>query len=272
MTLLQPLDEQHVPVFETFVVPRFLSMFGSLALEVLLPCEGAVVANLGSRTGYPDTDLASAMPGCCIYGFDPSDAAVELARTKSAVLRDASAEYWVAGEPPFPAADESFSHVFCVYPLTEPTRRVELVAEAARLLAPGGQVLFALPLRGSFQEIVDLMREYALKYDVGSVAKALEAHSSARPTIETFGETFEVCGLTDVDVDMRLMTLTFDSGRALLEDPIARLMIIRDLQLSLGLEDISQPLDYVCDAVDRYWSEFDFELSVNVGCASARRY
>lgn len=271
MELLLPLDEAQVPVFETFVVPRFLSMFGSLALGMLLPCEGAVVANLGSRTGYPDTDLSARMPGCRIFGFDPSEAAIDLARTKSVMLRDASAEYWTVGEPPFPAADESFSHVICIYPLTDPSRRVELVAEAARLLAPGGQVLFALPLRGSYQELVDLMREYALKYDAGSIAKALEAHTTARPTIETFGEVFEVCGLTDVDVDMRLMTLSFDSGRALMEDPVARLLVLRDLQLSLGLDDISRPVDYVREAVDRYWSEFDFELSVNVGCASARK-
>ncbi|MFW5740293.1 MAG: class I SAM-dependent methyltransferase [Myxococcota bacterium] len=271
MSLLLLLDPLQVPIFETFVVPRYLSMFGALALDMLLPCEGAVVANLGSRTGYPDTDLSCYMPGCRIFGYDPAEEANELARTKATLLRDAVAEYGVVDEPPFPAADGSFSHVISLYPMVDPARRVELIAEATRLLVPGGQVLCALPLRGSYQEVADLLREYALKHDAGRVAKALEAHTTARPTIETFGEIFEACGLTDVDVDMRLTTLTFPSGREFLEDPVARLLVVPDMALSLGLGDLSEPMEYVRNAIDRYWSELDFELSVNVGCASARK-
>jgi SAM-dependent methyltransferase len=272
MTLLLPLGVNQVPVFETFVVPRFLSLFGALALEMLLPCEGAVVANLASRTGYPDTVLPRYMPGCRIIGYDSSEEAIELARTKSALLRDAIADYFLVDEPPFPVADGSFSHVLCLYPLTDPLRRVELIAEAARLLAPGGQLLCALPLRGSYQEIADLLREYALKYDAGAVAKALEAHIATRPTMETFGEVFEQCGLTNVDVDMRPVTLAFKSGREFFEDPITRLLVVPDFEVSLCLEDLSRPLDYVRDAIDRYWSELDFELTINIGCASARRF
>ncbi len=271
MTLLAPLLPPQVPVFETFVVPRFLSIFGELAFEMLLPSECAVVANIASRSGYPDTDISSRLPGCRIVGFDPCEEANELARTKASLLRDAAAEYHHVDEPPFPAVDSSFSHAICLYPVMAPMRRGELVAEAARLLAPGGQLLFAIPLRGSYQEVVDLLREYALKYDAGVVAKALEAHTVTRPTIETFSEVFEACGLSDVDVDMRLFKIPFDSGRQFLEGPIARLLVLPDFASCLGIDDLDQPLAYVGDAIDRYWSEFDFELTVHVGCASARK-
>ena len=49
-----------------------------------------------------------------------------------------------------------------------------------------------------------------------------------------------------------------------------RLLILPELRASLGVQDMSKPLEYVRDAVDRYWSESKLELSVNVGCASAR--
>jgi SAM-dependent methyltransferase len=271
MPLLVPLDAQHVPVFETFVVPNYLSMFGALAMEMLLPCEGAVVASLGCRTGYPDTVLPEFLPECRIHGYDSSEEAIDLARTKSALLRGAVAEYHLVDEPPFPVADGSFSHVVTVHPLVQPERGIELVQEATRLLTPGGQVLYATPLRGSYQEVIDLLREFALKYDAGTVAKAVDAHFANRPTIETFSDLFEQCGLTEVDVDMRLITIPFPSGREFFESPITRLLVVPDLILSLGLKDMANPFDYVREAIDRYWSEFEFELSVHIGCASARK-
>lgn len=271
MPLLVPLDTQQVPVFETFVIPNYLSLFGSLAMEMLLPCEGAVVASLACRSGYPDTILPEFLPDCRIYGYESSEEALDLARTKSALLRGAVAEYHLVDEPPFPVADESFSHVVTIHPLVQPTRSIELVQEAARLLAPGGQVLYATPLRGSYQEVIDLLREFALKYDAGAVAKAVDAHFANRPTLETFSDLFEQCGLTEVDVDMRLITIPFPSGREFFESPIARLLILPDLALSLGLEEMTTPFDYVREAIDRYWSESEFELSVHVGCASARK-
>jgi len=49
-------------------------------------------------------------------------------------------------------------------------------------------------------------------------------------------------------------------------------MIVPDVEASLGLGPLDEPMKYVREAIDRYWSEADFELTVNVGCASARRY
>ena len=93
-----------------------------------------------------------------------------------------------------------------------------------RLLCPGGQALVALPLRGSFQEIGDLFREYALKHDDGDFGKVVEEAMASRHTIETLSEELESAGLDDVDVEIRTTTLAFDSGRAFMEDPVTRLL------------------------------------------------
>ena len=94
---------------------------------------------------------------------------------------------------------------------------------------------------------------------------------STRPTIETLSEELEDAGLDNVDVEIRATELTFDSGRAFIEDPVSRLLVIPELKASLEVDDLSKPLDYVRDAVDKYWSEGKFEVALNVGCASARK-
>ena len=146
-----------------------------------------------------------------------------------------------------------------------------VLSEMERLLCSGGQCIIALPLRGSFQEIADLFREYALKHDDSEFSKAVEAALLARPSIESLSEELEQVGLGDVDVEIRHTSLTFDSGRAFVEDPVSRLLILPEVKAWIGVEDVAKPLSYVRDAIDKYWSEGKLELSLNVGCASARK-
>ena len=67
------------------------------------------------------------------------------------------------------------------------------------------------------------------------------------------------------------MSLTFQSGRDLMEDPIMRLLVLPEIWATLGIPDIASPMAYVEEAINKYWSEEAFELTVNVGCASGRR-
>jgi ubiquinone/menaquinone biosynthesis C-methylase UbiE len=268
---LAALEERDVAVFETFVVPRYLSIFGMLALEMIVACERAMVAHIGCRTGFPDTLMASCLPGATIVGFDPSAPAIELARTKSSLIRDVSFDYRVGGTP-LPVPDASFSHAISLHPQLDPDGRSTLANEMFRVLASGGQALLSMPLRGSFQELADLLREYALKHEAGEVTRAIETNITSRPTLETFTEMLENAGFDEVDVEVRAMQLPFKSGRDFFEDPVSRLMIVPDIQMLIGIEDLASPLIYVQDAIDKYWAEQQFELSVNVGCASARKY
>lgn len=271
MPALAALEERDVAVFETFVVPRYMSIFGMLALDMIVACEEAMVAHVGCRTGFPDQLVASYLKGATIVGFDPSEPAIELARTKSALIRDVSFDYRV-GDLPLQVPDTSFSHVVALHPRLDSDGRAMLVSEMFRILAPGGQALLSMPLRGSFQEIADLLREYALKHESGELTRAIETNITSRPTLETFAESLEDAGFDEVDIEVRAMQLQFKTGRDFFEDPVSRLMIVPDIQMMIGIEDLAPPLTYVQNAIDKYWSEQEFELSVNVGCASARKY
>jgi len=265
----EPLSSAEAAVFETFVVPRYLELFSALALEMLLPTEGARIAHLGCRTGTPDTELCQRIPRASVYSVDSSIPAIDLARNKAGAT-GAMVQYLQEDALPSSLPDAVFSHVLCLHPVVAPSERGVLFAEAARLLYSGGQVLVGLPLRGSFQELADLLREYALKHDVGELGRAVEEGMQNLPTLETLSEELEVFELEDVDVEVRQTTLEFDSGRGFFEDPVARLLVLPMLTKHVGEFDLRRPLDYLREAIDKYWSETCFELTVNVGCASAR--
>jgi ubiquinone/menaquinone biosynthesis C-methylase UbiE len=266
---LSPAD---AAVLETFVVPRYLSLFGDLALQMFLAGESARILHLGCRTGYLDRQLCERAPTAHLVGVDASPAALELARNKARVLADQRIQYRDGSMLATELAAASFSHVVSLHPVLPNAQRPGLFREAARVLYPGGQLLVALPLRGSFQEIADLFREFALKFDDPRFGAAVEQAMLDRPTIETLSEELEGEGLDDVDVEIRQTSIAFDSGRAFVEDPVSRLLIQPELRTEFGIDDLTRPLEYVRDAIDKYWSEAKFELSLNVGCASARRF
>jgi ubiquinone/menaquinone biosynthesis C-methylase UbiE len=266
----EPLTAAEAAVVETFVVPRYLERFARPVLEMLLPTDGARVAHLACRTGYPDREICQRVPNATVYGVDRSAAALELARHLAAAAA-VPAQYILSDMLPTTLPSAAFSHVISLHPCLADTERATLFAEMARLIYVGGQALVAVPLRGSFQEIGDIFREYALKHDDGDLGRSVDEAMASRPTLETLSNELEEVGLEDVDVEVHHETLAFENGRSLLEDPISRLLVIPELNRTLAGRDLRRPLDYLREAVDRYWSETQFELTVNIGSASARK-
>lgn len=270
-TLGRKLTPGEVAILETFVVPRYLEKYAEVVMSTMLLGNTARVAHFGCRTGYPDREILELAEHCEIVGVDVSLAALELARNKAAVLREPSLAYHVATDYPTPLEDDGFSHALSIHPVGTGEQRLDLFREMERVLYPGGQALVSLPMRGSFQEIFDLFREYGLKHDLGEFGKAAELAMLARPTVESLAEEIEEAGLTDVDVDVRHVSLSFESGRAFTDDPVTRLLVLPELQAQMGVPDLDEPVRYLNDAISRYWAEREFQLNVVIGTASARK-
>src|SRR5262249_40215103 len=147
------------------------------------------------------------------------------------------ATYEVGESLPTSLPEAQFTHAFALHPICDADGRALLLAELYRVLVPGGQAILALPLRGSFPEINDMIREFSLRQDLSELATAIDTAASSRPTIETVSEEFENAGLTEVDVDVQLISVAFNTGREFLEDPIARLMVFPELLAILPMDE-----------------------------------
>lgn len=276
ISVVTPLAPGDAAIFETFVNPRYLRHFGELMLEMVSPPGSpgeAILAHFGCRTGFPERLLVEALGPLRLVGTDPSLSALELARAKAAALPELSADYRLFEGFPAPLPDQAFTHAIILHPPGRAASRLHFTRDAARVLMPGGQALLALPLRGSFIELADLLREFATKHDHKQVHDSVEAAVSLRPTPESLAEELEALGFVDVDVDFRAVSIPFQNGRDFLEDPTTRLLLVPEWQANLGLDDAAfkAAFNYVRDAIDRYWSEGGFELSVTVGCARGHR-
>jgi SAM-dependent methyltransferase len=269
------LGEEDAAIFETFVVPRYLSMFAERVLDLLVKGSDARVCHLHCRTGFPDRALLERLPGAHVFGCDASEHAIDLARAKAAIIQRKNPgsvfDYRVVDTLPLPFPAGAFSHGLTLHPLAAPAERKRLFEELGRLVAPRGQALVAMPLRGSFLEIADLLREYALKFERPDLANAIEAAVQLRPTEEMMSSELAAVGFEFVDVDVRPRTLKFENGRAVFEDPITRLLLLPEFRLNVAQGDLEQPFSYVRESIDKYWSDGTFELTVNIGVVAGRR-
>lgn len=273
MTFGPPLAEADIAPFDNAVVPRYLSFFASLAVQMLLPFSPARIAHLGCRVGYPHLEIAERFPEGAIIGCDASEAAVAFARGRAEGIAGVHLAYEV-GDASAPGMEPgTFTHAMAIHPMGGPDERAGVLGDLQRLLLPGGQAVVSLPVRGSFPEVNDMLREYALRQDLPDLGKAVDAAIQNRPTIETLSEELEAAGLTDIDVDVSLIAISFASGRELIEDPIWRLMVLADTAAILPVDPavLDPAFRYVEDAIQKYWSEGVLELTINVGCASGRK-
>jgi len=264
------LGPEDAAIFDTFVVPRYLSLFGERLIGMLAAGRDARVCHLHCRTGYPDHQLLERLPGAHVYGCDGSAHAIELARAKARAIAGFTADYRVVDGSVTPFPTGAFSHAFTIHPLAAPAERKRLFEELGRIVAPRGQALVAMPLRGSFAEIADLLRECALKAELPALNNAVEAAVQLRPTDESLRTELESVGFEYVDVDLRSRTLKFEGGRHLFEDPTTRLLLLPEFRVNLALE-VDRAFTYVREAIDKYWSDGGFDLTVNVGVVSGRR-
>src|SRR6185437_6534543 len=65
-----PLSAPEAAMFEDSVVPRYLSFFGGLVADMLIPSPSAQIAHIACRTGYPDPIVAEKLPRSVLVGVD----------------------------------------------------------------------------------------------------------------------------------------------------------------------------------------------------------
>ncbi len=272
MILCPSLTAGEAAMYESLVVPRYMQAFGAIAVPLLIPHTPAILAHLACRTGYPAALIGRHLAACSLTGVDTSPEALDLARTKASLMSGVSATYLPGSELPVPLPAQQFTHTLHLHPLGNRGDYGPVFAEHHRLLTPGGQMVVALPLRGSYPEIYDMFREYALRHEQPHFGEAVDAAASLRPNPETLAEQIEQAGFEHVDVSLELVAIPFNNGRDFLEDPISRLVVGPDIRWSIPIETgVEQAMSYATDAISKYWSEIRFELTVNIASVSARK-
>ncbi|MBL8680522.1 MAG: class I SAM-dependent methyltransferase [Myxococcales bacterium] len=259
--------------YDGIVWPRYARVFGELAARVVDLPQGAAVLDVSCRTGVLTAEILRAMPDATVMALDSDHSFLDAARARSA--DDDGRRLFVAQQDDLvhlAFSDGAFTNVVGSLVDRATNDRQALFSEALRVLRPGGQLVLSQPLRGSFMELLDMLREVATKYDMTALTERVEQYAQSLPSAEQWAREAEECGFLDATVDDDSLVLGYTSGSEVLADPALHVATLPECQwCAEAAPDPMAVLYQVQNAIDTYFRGRVFELTVHAGCLSARR-
>jgi len=265
-------DYSSPTVYDQSVVPRYAQRFVDLLLRVVELPQRSHVVDLACRTGHLALELLERMPDGRIVALDADERYVDMLRARAA--RDLGRRLFPAvhGTDTLPFDDGTFSLAVCNLVDRVSTDRSALLSETARVLRPGGQIVLTQPMQGSFVEVIDLLREVALKYDMPRVAARVDEYVASLPSAAQWRDELTAFGFDWIAIEQSQFELVFSRNQSLLSDPAVVACAAPEWQwCASAANEPEQVLYRLQDAIELYFDDHDFELSVVAGCVSARR-
>jgi ubiquinone/menaquinone biosynthesis C-methylase UbiE len=276
---------QEAAFYDSVVVPRYSTLFSRPLLDAIPRGTRGQVLDLGCGTGHPAIDVLRRMTDHGrVIAVDRDSGLVDLARRRAIESHGKRIFFKVEPAHELSFGDEVFDIVVGNLVLgavdTElswggaglPPGERAVLGEVRRVLAPGGRALLSRPLAGTFEEVIDMLREVALRRDLGPAQKRVELLAARYPTREAWAEQLTSAGFAPVDVQAHEHKLAFKSARDLFADPLVRAIAVSEWRWVAGLEAGSETVLTDCErALETYFAGGPVSLTVIAGAASAGR-
>lgn len=263
---------EHALAYDAAFVPRYAQRFGErLLLALDLPARASVL-DLACRTGYPAVQVLDRARDGRVIALDEDGRYLELARARAGSELGRRIFFKQGSPASLGFSDEIFSNVIGNLVDRVARDRASVLAESARVLRPGGQLAVTLPLRGSFVEVIDLLREVAEQLGADELSQRVDRYALSMPTADELHGELEAHGFERVSVDAWQFSLEYASAADLFADPVIQAAAMPEWRACADGSD--RPDDVFVGLrrfIDTYFEGRRFPLTVEGGCAVGRR-
>jgi ubiquinone/menaquinone biosynthesis C-methylase UbiE len=260
-------------IYDGTVVPKYSQHFGRMIVREVLPGTRARILDVGCGTGHPSFDVLKRLDdGGRIVAIDRDPAHVDLARTRALGEAGRRLFFKVESVEDLSFGDEVFELVLGNLVLGGLDRVGEALSEMRRVLTPGGRLLLTRALSGTFEEILDMFREIALRRDMPSVAQRTEVVAARYPSASSLVAQVRTAGFEEVRVESETFKLPFRNAREIFEDAMIRFVALPEWRWVAGFDMGSDRiLEDVEKTLDTYFGGGPISLTVHAGIVKARR-
>jgi SAM-dependent methyltransferase len=143
----------------------------------------------------------------------------------------------------------------------------QTIVELTSMLKPGGELVLALPLRGTWGEALDILRDVLRDNRRTDGLAALDAYVASLPDGDTCARWLEEAGLVNVEVAVDRWELLFKSAREFFFAPVIHFGPLSRWKTIAGRGDEMQDIFFfVKEAIDTYFSGRVFSVTVVGAC------
>lgn len=263
---------QDAALYDAHVVPRYSELFGRLLLGELPANERMQVLDVGCGTGYPALEVMRRLgDGGRVIAIDPDPSLMDVARRRA--LDDAGRRIFfkVESAEQLSFSDEVFDVVIGNLALGSLEAPEHALAEMMRVLVPAGRLVLTHALAGTFEEVLDMFREVALKNDDPHIGQRIDRLAGRYPSAATLEAAVAGAGFEDVTVKTEEFQVAFASAAQIFADPMIRFVALPEWRWIAGFEEGSETvLDQVQRSLDTYFGGGPLSLRVSAGVVTAR--
>jgi len=271
-------QERLAKVFDTEVWPLYGRRFAQLLLRELGPRPAAAVLEIGCATGELTLELArrldeaSQVTALELSAPLATRAQAKIAATPRTRRRVSIVQTATPLHPTLVLPDSTFDICVSNLALADAPEPQRTVSELANMLKPGGELLLTVPLRGTWGELLDILRE-ALRDDRRTEAvAALDAYVAAFPEGDTCARWLEEAGLTNVEIAVDRWEVLFGSAREFFFAPLIHLgPLSRWKQIAGRGNEMQDIFFFVKQAIDTYFDGRVFSVTIAGACVKGRK-
>ena len=271
-TPVSATTEQEAALYDSVVVPRYSSLFAQMLLSRIPEDARATVLDVGCGTGHPTFEVLRKLDdGGRVVAIDRDSALLDIARRKALDLAGKRLFFKVGLAEQLEFGDQVFDIVVGNLVMPQLDAPADALAEMKRVLVPSGQLLLTRATEGTFEEVLDMLREIALREDLPSVEQRIEQVVQRYPSAQAFANQVRAAGFADVEVAEEVFRLPFRSAREIFDDPLIGFVGMPEWRWIAGLDDTGRRVVAdVARSLDTYFAGGPLSLTVHGCLVSAR--
>lgn len=258
---------------ESVVVPRYAAHFARLFLP-RVPTDARTLLDVGCGTGHVSFHVLARLGSTArVIAIDMDEGLIDVARTRGWDEIGKRLFFKVESAERLSFGDGVFDAVVGNLVLPELTDRARALEEMRRVLAPGAELFLTTPLRGTFVEAMDMLREIAVRDEDNALASRVEEAARKDPEPTALAEELRALGMRDVTVHQEEFRISFRSAEEMMQDRLVRIVGLRRWrEIASDDEELAdQRLREMEEALHTYHAGGPLSLTVRAGCVYGRR-
>jgi ubiquinone/menaquinone biosynthesis C-methylase UbiE len=257
-------DKELAFLHDLYVAPDWGERFAEMIDEhFALPRKARALYVASGTGGHALKMLERLGEGASLIGVDESEEQTELARLKAAAKLKDQAEFRAGQLESLDFEDEQFDLVVGDASMVAPERLPEMLAEMARVAAPGATVAVNLVTASSYGEFFSIYWEALLSSGLEDDSLLVEELIKRLPTVADVEQLAAREGLDDVQSWTNREEFDYPTGEDFINAPLVRDFLMRGWLEPLEDESAhAAVLDTVARLIDEERHEGEFLLSI----------
>lgn len=209
-------------------LPLWSATFGLRLLESIHYLPGISALDIGFGTGFPLLELAMRLgPSCTVYGIDPWEEAIQRLEKKIAFWGCANIRILKGEAESIPLPDRSLELITSNNGINIVKDADRVFAECARVLKPGGQLVWTMNTDKTMFEFYDVLEQVLMEREMLTEIQGMHRHiQEKRPSVDRFLVPMRKRGFVIKDLLQDQFHYRFADGTAMLNHHFIRLAYI----------------------------------------------